>query len=271
MKYRHAFHAGNFADVHKHVALLALLRALARKDKGFLFVDTHAGRGRYPLGDEARAGIVAVLPTLHNGPDELADYAGLIDTWRATTHEPKAYPGSTLIAAQVLRAQDRGVAVELQPGEFEALRRQLGRDTRVRPQHGDGYAVLRALLPPIERRGLVLCDPPYEDRQADQRGAAVALRDALERFETGVFAIWYPIKEQRETDRWVAETARGLGREVTVAELWIHPRDSRAGLNGSGLFVVNPPFQFAERCGAWQAALVTALGAAHGGQRAFAP
>ncbi|MGD9599249.1 MAG: 23S rRNA (adenine(2030)-N(6))-methyltransferase RlmJ [Steroidobacteraceae bacterium] len=277
MKYRHAFHAGNFADVHKHVALLALLRALQRKEKGFFFLDTHAGRGHYALGSgdartsgEARQGAVAVLAALRaarlrgtttDDMPELVDYAGVVDAWRRRADARHDYPGSAVLAAEVLRREDRGVAVEIQPSEFAALRKALGRDGRVTAEHGDGWQRLRALLPPAERRGLLLIDPPYEDTKGDFRAAAQAVNDALSRFETGVVAVWYPVKAARDTDLWLAALARGLARPAIAAELWIHPPDSRAGLNGSGLLVVNPPFHYADRCEAWQPALLHALAA----------
>lgn len=275
MKYRHAYHAGNFADLHKHVALVALLRLLQQKDKGLLFVDTHAGRGRYALGGgearmtgEALAGAGAVLAALQGRTDvepELADYTAVIAGWRRASGARHDYPGSPLIAAQLLRPQDRGIAIESQPAEFEALRKALGRDARVTAEHGDGYARLRALLPPPTRRGLVLIDPPYEDSRADFRAAAAAMHAALERFETCVIAIWYPVKDARDTDRWLQELARELARPACAAELWVHPPDSRAGLNGSGLVVVNPPWHFAQRCEIWQAALWPMLARAGAG------
>ncbi|MBV6425061.1 MAG: Ribosomal RNA large subunit methyltransferase J [Steroidobacteraceae bacterium] len=281
MKYRHAFHAGNFADVHKHVALLALLRAMQRKDKGLFFLDTHAGRGRYALGSgdartsgEAQHGALAVLaaqrtarnadPTVAGAP-ELADYAGVVEAWRRRADARHDYPGSAVLAAELLRPQDRGIAVETQPAEFEALRRTLGRVARVTAEHGDGWLRLRALLPPAERRGLLLIDPPYEDTKGDFRAGAGAVHEALARFATGVIALWYPVKDARDTDLWLAALARGLHRPALAAELWIHPPDSRAGLNGSGLVVVNPPYQWAERCAAWQPALLRALGAESSG------
>lgn len=279
MKYRHAFHAGNFADVHKHVALLALLRALHRKDKGMFFLDTHAGRGRYALdgsearmGGEARRGVASVLASLRDGgadaPTELLDHAAVIESWRRRVDARHDYPGSAVIAAQVLRPQDRAIAIEIQPDEFEALRKALGRGSRVTARHGDGWQHLRACLPPAEHRGLVLIDPPYEDTKGDFRAARDALRDALRRFGTGVIMIWYPLKDARDTDRWLGELARGIDRPTLAAELWVHPPDSRAGLNGSGLVVVNPPFRFAERCADWQPALLRALRAGpEGGAR----
>ncbi len=272
MKYRHAFHAGNFADVHKHVALLGLLRALQRKDKGFFYLDTHAGRGRYALGGgdarargESQSGIEPLLAALRTGAarhaaaPELADYVAVIEAWRRRADARHDYPGSPLIAAAVLRPQDHGIAVEAQPAEFEALRKALGRDARIVAEHGDGYQRLRALLPPATRRGLVLIDPPFEDTRGDFRAAAQAVLEALLRFETGVLALWYPVKDRRDTDRWLEELARGVGRPTIAAELWVHPPDSRAGLNGSGLVVVNPPFQFADRCDAWQRELQRCL------------
>ena len=265
MQYKHTFHAGNFADVHKHVALIALLRALQRKEKGFLYVDTHAGRGRYALGSgpardsgEAQSGAVAVLAALRgsgSAPEELVDYGAVIDTWRRAADARHDYPGSPIIAAQLLRPQDQARAIESQPAEFEALRKALGRHSRVIAEHGDGYQRLRALLPPASRRGLVLIDAPYEDTRGDFRAAIQASRDALTRFEGCVIAIWYPVKDARDTDRWLQELARDLPRPALAAELWIHPPDSRAGLNGSGLAIVNPPYLFADRCDIWQAAL----------------
>lgn len=279
MKYRHAFHAGNFADVHKHIALVALLRALQRKDKGFFYLDTHAGRGRYALGSgdarasgEAQAGIERLFAA-HDPADrtaaapEIADYRVVIEAWRRDAGARHDYPGSPLIAARLLRAQDHGVAIESQPAEFEALRKALGRDARIVAEHGDGYQRLRAHLPPVARRGLVLIDPPYEDTRGEFRAAAAAVQDALQRFATGVVALWYPVKDQRDTDRWHQDLARGIGRPALAAEFWIHPPDSRAGLNGSGLVVVNPPFQFAERCDAWQQALQRCLAPGEAGSR----
>lgn len=265
MKYRHAFHAGNFADVHKHVALVALLRALARKDKGFLFVDTHAGRGEYALhrGDaartsEAESGAERLLAAQAREP-EVLDYLAVLRDWRSQ-HGPHAYPGSPMIAASLLRDVDRGIAVEMQPEEFEALRSSLGRHTRLRAEHGDGLDRLRSALPPVERRGLLLIDPAYEDAREDFRAVSLAVGEALRRFATGVIAWWYPVKDARDTDRWVAEFVRTLERPAISGELWVHPADSRAGLNGSGLIIVNPPYRFDERLQAWQTALADTLG-----------
>lgn len=273
MKYRHAYHAGNFADVHKHVALLALLESLQRKDKGYFFLDTHAGRGHYSLSSgaarasgESQQGIEALVAAARQRelPPELTRFLELVSRWRSA-HGPHDYPGSALIAAAALRAQDRGEAIEIQPEEFEALRRALGRDGPVEAAHGDGYERIRPALPPRERRGLVLIDPPYEDTRGEFRAAGQALTEALTRFETGLVLLWYPIKDARDTDRWMQELARHVTRPLLAAELWVHARDSRVGLNGSGLLVANPPYQFAQRCNVWQPALLEALGSGPSG------
>src|SRR5688572_22866051 len=166
MKYRHAYHAGNFADVHKHVTLLALLAALKRKEKGFFYLETHAGRGAYELGGEAareaRLGIERFIAASHRA-EELQQYANAVTQFRGSRGNKHAYPGSPLLAADALRAQDRAVFVEIMPSEVAALERALGSQPRMRVEGEDGFARLRAHLPPPERRGLIFIDPPYEE------------------------------------------------------------------------------------------------------------
>jgi 23S rRNA (adenine2030-N6)-methyltransferase len=266
VKYRHSFHAGNFADVHKHVTLLALLAALKRKDKGFLYLDTHAGRGSYDLSGatEAAAGVGRFLEHEHRAP-ELRHYAGLLARLRAARGSRHFYPGSPLLAAQELRPQDRGVFVELQGAEARALetairvRAAAPAAVRLRVERGDGLKVLRASLPPRERRALVFVDPPYEDTQAEFPRVTAAVADGLGRFATAVFALWYPIKEQRVTAAWHADFSRAVAAPTLVSELWLYPRDSRVALNGSGLLIVNPPWQIEERMHAWLPELAAAL------------
>jgi len=288
VKYRHAFHAGNFADVLKHVALLALLRSLTRKDKGLLLLDTHAGRGRYDLagGDASRSGEAAggieTLLGIHDAwPDEIADYLAVVRRLRRAPGLRHAYPGSPLIALAALRSQDRLTLIETQADEHAALRqavREAVREAagdgdsgrlpleRVTIECADGYARLGAWLPPIERRALVLIDPPYEDTGGDFQAAASAARDILQRLANAVIAIWYPIKQAKDTDAWrqrlianLPSQAGGTPTAACTAELWLHPRDNRVGLNGSGLLVINPPWQFAERARIWLPAIHAAL------------
>jgi len=282
MKYRHSFHAGNFADVHKHIALLALLRALKKKDKGFLFLETHAGRGSYDLSGgsaEAAGGVGRFLQAQHAAA-ELCEYAALIEEFRAAMG-PQLYPGSPLIAARELRAQDRAVLIELQGAEAHALEEALaalaalaarqGRKRNERVERGDGFARLRAFLPPPERRGLTFLDPPYEETRQDFTQLTAAVADAARRFPTGVLVLWYPIKEERTIRPWHAECLRALHEAtalqlpVLASELWLYPRDSRVALNGSGLLIVNPPWLTLERMQAWLPELQASLAVGAGG------
>jgi 23S rRNA (adenine2030-N6)-methyltransferase len=252
MKYRHSYHAGNFADVHKHVTLLALIAALARKEKGFAYLETHTGRGAYELDPEgeSRTGVERLLDTEPAQP-ELKNYAEAVRAFRKARRSPRAYPGSPLLAAHALRAQDRAVFVEILAEEARALEQSLQSRARVRVECADGFERLRAHLPPPERRGLTLIDPPYEETRKDFQRVTAALAEALRRFPTGVIAAWYPIKSERDTNAWLAELSRQIQCEVLVSELWLYPRDSTVALNGSGLLVLNPPYQIFERMEQW--------------------
>jgi 23S rRNA (adenine2030-N6)-methyltransferase len=260
MKYRHSFHAGNFADVHKHVALLALLRAMQRKDKGFLYLDTHAGAGRYDLsgpdahrGAEARHGITALMAAAATpAAEEITDYRDAVAALRADIGEPHAYPGSPWFAAHTLRAQDRGICWEMLPSECRALERALGGFRRMRTECADGYQQLSAVLPSRERRCLLLIDPPYENPSAELDLALQNIASSLQRLANTVVLMWYPIKDERTLAPWLARVGRALSAPTLSLELWIYPRDSRVGLNGSGLLLVNPPYQFEQRAVLWQ-------------------
>ena len=278
MKYRHRFHAGNFADVHKHVTLLALLRALKKKDKGFLYLDTHAGRGSYDLSgaQEAGAGIDRFMQSQHRAP-ELREYADLIRHFRAGASRRHLYPGSPLIGATEQRPQDRAVLIELQGAEAHALEEALaalaaarGAALSARVERGDGFARLRAFLPPPERRALIFLDPPYEQTQEDFSQLIVALSEAARRFPTGVLAAWYPIKDERDIGPWHAACVQALHAvtqraTVLASELWLYPRDSRVALNGSGLLLVNPPWLILERMQVWLPELQAVLAVGAGG------
>lgn len=248
--YRHAFHAGNHADVLKHVVVLALLRYMQRKTAGCLFVDTHAGGGCYDLttsqarrNDEAAGGIAALWRARQASlPPILADYLGVVRGCNPGG-ELRACPGSPWLFASLRRRQDRLRLYELHPGEIEILRARLGRSAGVTIEHGDGFAGLRAVLPPAERRALVLIDPPYEDRK-DYARVSVALGDILVRFPAAVCAIWYPHVQRPE----VAQLCAALGRRL-AGRSWLHvqldvraPAPDGLGLHGSGLFVLNPPW-----------------------------
>ena len=272
MRYRHAFHAGNFADVHKHIGLLAITAALTRKDKGLLLIDTHAGRGLYDLAGsdaaqsaEAAGGVEVLLQRDADWPPEIAAYVAGVRDFRRSSGWRHAYPGSPMLALAALRAQDRLVLIESQPEEHAALAQAVRRESaarlpaeRITVECADGYARLGAWLPPIERRALLFLDPPYEDTARDFRAVAAAALECLRRLANAVVVIWYPIKDAADTDRWRARLvanlppqAGGLATPTCTVELWRFPCDNKAGLNGSGLLLINPPWQFAERAAAW--------------------
>ena len=267
MKYRHSFHAGNFADVHKHVALLALIAALQRKDKGFLYLETHSGRGLYDLdsaathqGAEARLGIGALQHAPCRSP-QITSYLAALERVRADCGSAATYPGSPVLAALSLRAQDRGLCCEIQAAECRALERALHGYPRMRCECVDGYQGLRAQLPPPERRALVFVDPPYEEQTGDLARAIEAIAEVLSRLANAIVALWYPIKDDRELNPWLARAAEQLPVPAMISELWLHPRDARVGLNGSGLLVVNPPYQLDLEMQQWLPELGAALGA----------
>jgi 23S rRNA (adenine2030-N6)-methyltransferase len=268
MKYRHQYHAGNFADVHKHVLLLEVLNALVRKDKGLLFVDTHAGSGSYSLhpGDaqhpqEWQSGVARLLAGTPRH-EALLHYRERV---AAGVHGGSIeYPGSPLLAMRVLRVADRAVFFETQRDEAGNLRKSLDGAARIRVESADGFAGLRALLPPPERRGCVLIDPPYEERE-DFARVHDALVDSLQRFPTGVLLAWLPVKLREDFDRWCASLGRAVRRPMLTSLLWIHPPDSRAALNGSAMVVVNPPYLLEQRAREWLPELPALLGAQRGG------
>jgi 23S rRNA (adenine2030-N6)-methyltransferase len=267
VKYRHSFHAGNFADIHKHVTLLALLTSLKRKEKGFAYFETHAGRGAYDLSHQSAeaAGGSGRFSTGEYHADELKNFAALLTDVRKSRNHPRAYPGSPVIAAHELRPQDRGLLSELMPAEARMLERELEANPRMRVERADGFERLRAWLPPPERRGLILIDPAYEDSGTDFERVTVAIAAALQRFSTGIYAAWYPIKDEREVRAWLDGFAHAVGAETLVSELWLYPRDSKVALNGSGVLIVNPPYQLAERMRVWMPELQTQLDTGHPG------
>lgn len=257
MNYRHHFHAGNFADVMKHVLLIGLLRTMQRKEKGFLYLDTHAGRGRYDLlaaatGDshareaEWPHGIGRLL-ALENLPARLAEYVGLVREFDRRFGNLQAglrfYPGSPWIARELGRLQDRLALYEQHPAEAAALKAEFQLSPCTVVHANNGYGALRALLPPVERRALVLIDPPFE-AQDEFALIARALGEGLIRFRSGVFCIWYPLTERARVDEFFA-AVRQLQPPPTLAiELEIAGPQSIIKLKGCGLLVINPPWQF---------------------------
>jgi 23S rRNA (adenine2030-N6)-methyltransferase len=257
MNYRHAFHAGNFADVLKHTVLSLALHRMTEKPRPLRVIDTHAGIGSYRLdspealrtgewrngigrllGPEAAPLPVLIEDLLHPYLEAVrrADPAGRLEV----------YPGSPSLALSLIRPDDRLVASELHPDDVAALRAALRLDSRAKVLEMDGWQALRALLPPKERRGLVLVDPPFEDAGELER-LIDGLVDGLRRFATGTFLLWLPVKSHRQTE----SLAMALRRMKLAKLLWIEMRtesiDLAQGLKGSALAVVNPPFGLEDR------------------------
>lgn len=273
MNYRHGFHAGNFADVTKHAILTLILGHLRQKESPFCVLDTHAGSGRYDLaGDqatrtgEAREGVVRLVSGGGDAPSDLGpDLAPYLTCLREVNPGwpvLRTYPGSPMIVRALLRPQDRLVAVELHPEEARALKQLFRDDKQVAVHEADAYTALKAHLPPQQRRGLVLIDPPFE--QPDEfRQLSRSLPEALHRFRTGIFAIWYPIKSVGPVEQFRAEIA-GLGRPALAAELYRFPPDDPERLSGSGLAIVNPPWKLDETLRRLLPVLAQKLGATGG-------
>ena len=253
MNYRHAFHAGNFGDCMKHALLVALLRALLRKPAPLFVLDTHAGAGHYDLTaepaqktNEAADGIVRLL---HDIPPALEDYV-------ATVRGLSLYPGSPALIRSLLRDDDRLACCEAHPEDAAALRRLFRHDRQVAVHQRDAWEALKALLPPAQKRGLVLIDPPYEDPREFSRLAS-GLAVAHARFPTGVLAAWYPVKHRAPLRAFF--DALSL-RDVIAAELLLREPLDPARLNGCGLLIVNPPYQFEDEARAILDALLHRLG-----------
>ena len=267
MNYRHAFHAGNFADVIKHVALVAVLLHLRKKEKPFRVIDTHAGAGLYDLAGEAAqrtgeaAGGIARLEDLtgENLPPALSTFLDVVHK----TDEGH-YPGSPLIVARLLRENDKLIAIERHEEEEAKLASVLAPFRNAKVACADGYARLAALLPPPERRGLVLIDPPYEAEDEFQRLAA-ALAAARKRFATGIYVIWYPIKSQAASDALSGEVLAGGTEDVlriTIDVGRARSTDGKERLSAAGLLVVNPPYGMVDEMRAAAAILAPRLGPA---------
>jgi 23S rRNA (adenine2030-N6)-methyltransferase len=249
MNYRHAYHAGNFADVLKHTVLCRILTYLREKPAAFRVIDTHAGAGRYDLaGIEAgktgewRDGIGRLIGA-DLAPHLRALLAPYLDAVASLNPEGrlKAYPGSPTLVQALLRRQDRLIACELEPQQAAALGRVLRGDARAKVLTIDGWTALGAYVPPPERRGLVLIDPPFEQPGEFTR-LVQGLATAHRRWATGTYLLWYPIKDLREAAGFARKLTRlGIGKMLRV-ELIVDRADPAEGLRGSGLIVVNPPW-----------------------------
>lgn len=264
MNYRHIYHAGNFADVVKHALLALVIDYLTRKDKPFFVLDTHAGIGAYDLESEparrtgeSRDGIDRVLAA-GSPPPELGPYRRALDTV-AAGRPGRWYPGSPRLARALMRPADRLVAVELHPEDVETLKAEFARDRQVKVVPLDGYTALKAYVPPKERRGVVLVDPPFE--QPDEFTRLIeTLQTAHAKWPSGTYALWYPVKGGGQVPRFHGALAgAGLG-DVLLTELTITAPDPGNRLTGTGMIFINPPWLLADQATALLPWLSAVLG-----------
>ena len=245
--YRHIFHAGNHADVLKHAVLTLTLQALLRKEKPFAYIDTHAGAGLYPLDDpraQRTAEYVDGIARWWEAPVTSPVLAPLMDILRAENPdgELRRYPGSPAIARHLLRPEDRMVLFELHPADHQTLVEGFGGSAGVRIEQVDAFARLKAYVPPQERRGVVLIDPPYE-LKSDYAKVVEMIADAHRRWSTGVFLLWYPVLSKLAAQRFVERLAStGIPRQLCIEYLPFID-DAAANLLGSGMLIINPPFK----------------------------
>ena len=246
LSYRHSFHAGNHADVLKHIVLTLILDALKQKEKGFFYLDTHSGTGRYSLmsAEAEKTGEyvegIARLWERDDLPEEVALYLNEIK--KLNKDKLRFYTGSPLLAVQQLRSQDRALLTELHPNDFPLLRNEFAKNRNVVTKRENGFQQLKSALPPKEKRGLVLIDPPYELKE-DYELVVKAIIEGYKRFATGVYAIWYPVVLRQHTKRIVRGLEATGIRKILQIELAVRPDSDQRGMTASGMIVINPPWQ----------------------------
>lgn len=254
MNYRHAYHAGNFADVSKHIILTLIIEHQKKKEAGFRIIDTHAGIGLYDLRGEESAktnewtlGIGRLFDKNVSFQNEV-----LLEPYMQVVKEqnPKGklqfYPGSPLLSRRLLRPQDRLIANELHPEDYTNLAKLFLKDQQVKVLNLDGWIALKSLLPPKEKRGIVLIDPPFEksgefDRIVD------GIKEAYRRFATGTFILWYPIKDLKAIEEFYAKISTLKVKNILIAEIYMKPVQKDEQLKGCGHLIINPPFTLASQ------------------------
>ena len=271
MNYNHEFHAGNFADVFKHAVLCRVLHYLRAKPAAFRVIDTHAGAGVYDLtgekstrGGEWQAGIGKLVAA--QTPEAVAKLLSpYLEVVRALNERDqlRVYPGSPALARAWLRPQDRLLVCELEPKTAAALRRNLRGDVRIKTLAVDGWTALNAYVPPKERRGLVLVDPPFEAKNDFSRLAS-GLAAAHRKWATGVYVLWYPIKGRGEADAFAKRLRRLAINQVLRAEMLVAPLSNPGRLNGAGMVIVNPPWTLENELCVLLPALASILGESSG-------
>ncbi|MFL7866224.1 23S rRNA (adenine(2030)-N(6))-methyltransferase RlmJ [Vibrio cincinnatiensis] len=247
LSYRHSFHAGNHADILKHIVQSLILNALQQKDKPFVYHDTHSGVGRYDLTHEwsektgeYKQGIARIWQQ-NVTPYAIESYLAAIKALN-NGDTLRYYPGSPRVARAHLRPQDRMVLTELHPSDYPLLEQEFQRDRQVSIYKEDGFARLKASLPPKERRGLVLIDPPYELAK-EYRDVVQAIAQSYKRWSTGIYAIWYPVVNRCDIDDMLDGLANLGIRKILQIELGVAPDTNERGMTASGMIVINPPWK----------------------------
>ena len=255
MNYRHHFHAGNFADVMKHVLLLQILTRLNQKDKPYRYIDTHGGAGKYDLSTSAAQKSGEFLTGIHrlvklddsikrNAPEGVKQYLDIVEKMREGSGKG-AYPGSPWFALEGMRETDKATIFEMQRDVFQQLYMNI-RDRRAGLHERDAYEGLLGVIPPKEKRGVVMIDPPYEVERKDFPQLVELIVAAYKKWPTGCFAIWYPIKDRAMIERFEKKMFKTGIRRQLVCEVCVWPDDTPVGLNGCGLLVINPPWKFSQ-------------------------
>ncbi|MBA6252108.1 MULTISPECIES: 23S rRNA (adenine(2030)-N(6))-methyltransferase RlmJ [unclassified Colwellia] len=251
LSYRHAFHAGNFADVLKHSVLTLVLEYMVRKEKGFTYIDSHSGAGMYSLKDEYaqktaeyKGGIAKIIAALtdDNFPEALTPYVELIQRLNTENSELEIYPGSPGVAKQLMRRQDSTHLFELHPTDIQHLTEFCTRWKKSHVKQSDGYQGVLGLVPPPSRRGVVLIDPPYELKE-DYAKAVKTIVKAYKKFNSGTYILWYPVVTRERIHAMEKDFTRSEVKNLLQVEFCLQADSDEYGMTGTGLFIVNPPWQ----------------------------
>ena len=251
LSYRHSYHAGNHADVLKHIVLTLCINSLKEKEKPFLYLDTHSGAGRYLLQSEHAEKTGEYLSGINliwqqsETPELLNTYLSVLKRYNPFDNL-KYYLGSPLIAKQLLREQDKINLTELHPTDYPLLRQEFSKDKRARVLREDGFSQLKSKLPPESRRGIILIDPSYEIKD-DYQKIPKALLEAYKRFATGIYLIWYPVVSRTQTQKMIDEIVNLGIKKISQFEFAIKPDNNQKGMTASGMLVINPPWKLQQQ------------------------
>lgn len=265
MNYQHHYHAGNTADVFKHVLLCQLLKALLKKDKPFAYMDVHAGSGVYDLQTQASqktqeySSGIALLWQQTNLTKEITEYIDIVKLFNAKRNELRFYPGSPAIAQKLMRPQDRLLLNDSEKAIVRELKTYFKGDSRSLISQHDAFVALNAWIPPHERRGLVLLDAPFENPD-EFKHLIIGLNAAVKKWPTGIFACWYPFKHSAQVQGFLRQAAHLPAKAILNIFFNPFPMDVAQRLTGSGILIVNPPWQFEQTCRTTLPSLINVLG-----------